>query len=590
MKLSLKNQVLLVMVITFVISFAVLNIVHYRNTKQNILNDRVNEARNIRNILMATRRVYHHQFLESGIPLTDKTIGFLPAHALGKISKDFTNWSNSGMSFNNVSDRPRNPNNAADALELEAMEYFRGNKEEKERMVPFTDENGHSYYHFSMPIYVEAYCLKCHGEKENAPAAIRSRYDSSYDYQVGDLRGVMSIKLPLDEIEASMSRNLIYIGLTYLITLWVVLFLVYILVHMRILKGLDKLIAASSKISQGDLGIVLPESGQDEFDKVALAFNSMARFLQQRESEQQNIQQQLETVLNKLDVMVYVADISTHELLFVNQYAIDAIGEVPQPGEKCWEFLQQGQTEPCRFCTNDCLLDDQGNPGQVVVWEFQNTVNQRWYECRDQAFFWSDGRMVRLEVAVDITERKQTLKNQGEQAAIWNSLMTSTREGILGLDMQEVCTFCNPAALGMLGFKETSHIVGKNIHHLIHYKYADGKDYPQSRCRIIVAMENGKTEYVENEVFWHADGHAIPIVYHATPIREDNVVTGVIVTFEDISKQLETDKILRNRMLELEQFNQLAVGRELKMIALKQEINKLLREQGEAEKYRVEEE
>jgi hypothetical protein len=53
---------------------------------------------------MATRRVYHHQFLESGIPLTDKTLGFLPAHALGRISKDFSNWTDGKLYFNNVSD------------------------------------------------------------------------------------------------------------------------------------------------------------------------------------------------------------------------------------------------------------------------------------------------------------------------------------------------------------------------------------------------------------------------------------------------------------------------------------------------------
>src|SRR5690606_12954324 len=41
------------------------------------------------------------------------------------------------------------------------------------------------------------------------------------------------------------------------------------------------------------------------------------------------------------------------------------------------------------------------------IWEFQNTVTGRWYQCRDQAITWSDGRLVRLEVATDITERKR---------------------------------------------------------------------------------------------------------------------------------------------------------------------------------------
>jgi len=590
MKRSLKTQILLIMAITFVTSFIVLNIVQYQSTKNRVLNGLVNEARNVRNILMATRRVYHHQFLDSGIPLTDKNIGFLPAHALGKISKDFTNWTSSGLSFNNVSDRPRNPDNMADELELEAMAYFRVHIEAKERIVPFIDKQGQSYYHFSMPIFVETYCMQCHGEKENAPAAIQARYDSSYGYQLGDLRGLMSIKLPSHEIEATMWRDLFEIGAIYLATLLSCLLSIYLLLRSRIFKGLDELTESSSRVAQGDFNFTLPATGQNEFDKVLSAFNLMASSLQKRETEQQRLKKQLEVVLNKLDAIVYVADIASHELLFVNQYGIDAIGGEFHEGVKCWQYIQKEQSGSCDFCNSDRLLNSAGKPNEVVVWEFQNTQNQRWYECRDQAFQWVDGRMARLEVAVDITERKLVDKKQREQAAIWSSLMNSTSEGILGLDRQGLCTFCNPAGMLALGYRHLSDLQGRNMHHLIHYCYADGTPYPEHLCRMGLVMETRQADFVDGEVLWHADGHAIPVEYHATPITESgNNVVGAIITFEDISERLKTDKTLKQRIKELEQFNQLAVGRELKMVELKQEINQLLREQGEQEKYQVDE-
>ena len=53
------------------------------------------------------------------------------------------------------------------------------------------------------------------------------------------------------------------------------------------------------------------------------------------------------------------------------------------------------------------LLDAAGNRQESVVWEFRNTINGCWYECRDQAIRWTDGRMVRMEIATDITERKR---------------------------------------------------------------------------------------------------------------------------------------------------------------------------------------
>ena len=110
------------------------------------------------------------------------------------------------------------------------------------------------------------------------------------------------------------------------------------------------------------------------------------------------------TILDSLDAMVYVADMDTYELLFCNKYGRDIWGEIQ--GKTCWQALQEGQDAPCSFCTNDRLLDEDGNPTEVYVWEFQNTIDKRWYQCRDQAITWADGRIVRMEIATDITERK----------------------------------------------------------------------------------------------------------------------------------------------------------------------------------------
>ena len=110
------------------------------------------------------------------------------------------------------------------------------------------------------------------------------------------------------------------------------------------------------------------------------------------------------TILNSLDALVYVADIGTHELLFFNDYGQTQWG-APE-GRRCWEVLQKGQQNPCDFCTNPKLVNEHGEPSGVYVWEFQNTHNGSWYQCRDQLIKWPDGRLVRIEIATDITERK----------------------------------------------------------------------------------------------------------------------------------------------------------------------------------------
>ena len=112
----------------------------------------------------------------------------------------------------------------------------------------------------------------------------------------------------------------------------------------------------------------------------------------------------LRAVLDNLDALVYVSDFETHELLYMNAYGRKIWGSID--GRKCWEVLQDSAS-PCDFCTNHLLIDSAGSPSPPHIWEFQNRLDQRWYQCRDQAIPWIDGRLVRLEIATDITERKE---------------------------------------------------------------------------------------------------------------------------------------------------------------------------------------
>lgn len=115
-------------------------------------------------------------------------------------------------------------------------------------------------------------------------------------------------------------------------------------------------------------------------------------------------QQKLLKILNSLQAIVYVADMQSYELLFVNRYTRKLFGDIE--GALCWLSLQKGQTGPCPFCSNDKLIDKNGRPKGEIIWEFRNTRNNRWYRMMDRAIEWVDGRVVRLEIATDITDLK----------------------------------------------------------------------------------------------------------------------------------------------------------------------------------------
>jgi diguanylate cyclase (GGDEF)-like protein len=112
----------------------------------------------------------------------------------------------------------------------------------------------------------------------------------------------------------------------------------------------------------------------------------------------------ISTILNSLDALVYVSDMDTHDLIFVNDYGEKTWG-LPL-GRKCYQYFQSGQESTCNVCNDPKLLDHDGNPTGVHIWEFQHAATLRWYQCRDQAVKWVDGRYVRLEIAIDITESK----------------------------------------------------------------------------------------------------------------------------------------------------------------------------------------
>jgi PAS domain S-box-containing protein len=133
---------------------------------------------------------------------------------------------------------------------------------------------------------------------------------------------------------------------------------------------------------------------------------TISEITEQKQAEEIRIQnERLSQVLNGLDALVYVIDMITYEIIFINTYGQNIWGDIK--GKICWQTIQAGQTGPCEFCTNGKLIGPDGNPTEGVGWEFQNTSDKRWYDCRDRAIYWPDGRIVRMEIATEITRRKE---------------------------------------------------------------------------------------------------------------------------------------------------------------------------------------
>ena len=110
------------------------------------------------------------------------------------------------------------------------------------------------------------------------------------------------------------------------------------------------------------------------------------------------------TVLDSINADVYVADMHTYEILFMNKHMKDSFG-ADFVGDICWKVFRN-QSEPCRHCAKDKLLGPDGKANGAVVWESQNPVTGRWYINHDRAINWDGERLARLQIATDVTDIK----------------------------------------------------------------------------------------------------------------------------------------------------------------------------------------
>lgn len=164
-------------------------------------------------------------------------------------------------------------------------------------------------------------------------------------------------------------------------------------------------------------------------------------------------------------------------------------------------------------------------------------------------------------VAVGVTHtlvRRHLAGRDSVERAIQDSearfrlLFESVGEGIYGVDTRGRCTFCNPAALRILGFASDREVLGRDMHRLIHHTHADGTPYPAESCPIYRTFRSGLGVLGVEDDFHRADGTTVPVEYRAHAIRRHGEILGAVVTFVDIAprRQLEDDMHLRDRALQ----------------------------------------
>jgi PAS domain S-box-containing protein len=260
----------------------------------------------------------------------------------------------------------------------------------------------------------------------------------------------------------------------------------------------------------------------------------------QAEDALKKANERVTTVLDSLNSMVYVSDFQTYKVLFVNKYAQTNYDKSDVIGKICWQTLHNGQTGPCHFCTNKQLITERGQATEVVTWEFEDTVYNRWFYVQDRAIPWIDGRLVRLSVYTDITSRKRALEALRKREAHLQAIFENAAAGIMLANAEGRFISCNLKWLEMTGYKS---------HEITELSYLDithPDDIEISRQHFEPLTVNLIDSYQIEKRFVRKNGHFFWADVSVTVIRNQNEifesVVGVIV---DITKRKQVEEALR---------------------------------------------
>jgi signal transduction histidine kinase len=114
--------------------------------------------------------------------------------------------------------------------------------------------------------------------------------------------------------------------------------------------------------------------------------------------------ERFETVLDSLDVSVYVTDLESNAILFANLRAREVFPNL-MVGKYADPFEEGFVESPSTRYPAPTLLDANGQPGDVFIDELEHRATGRYFLTRTRAVRWVDGRVARLTTLGDITDR-----------------------------------------------------------------------------------------------------------------------------------------------------------------------------------------
>lgn len=126
------------------------------------------------------------------------------------------------------------------------------------------------------------------------------------------------------------------------------------------------------------------------------------------------------------------------------------------------------------------------------------------------------------------------------------AVLEAAGEAIVGLDRKDRITFINRAVTVMTGFTPED-LIGRDFHQTLHHTKPDGTPYPAVECPHYNAVRAGIASDLQEERLWRKDGSHFIATCRATPIIDDQEVSGAVLVIQDIAGLKESEEV-RNEL------------------------------------------
>jgi len=249
----------------------------------------------------------------------------------------------------------------------------------------------------------------------------------------------------------------------------------------------------------------------------------------------ENERKQFLSLLDGLRDSISVTDPVSHRVLFQNRTNKELFGDIT--GQICYETFYRLE-KPCQNCKSDMeLLRNKSNV--LIAKEKLHPVLKRWFGHYSKFITWTDGKPVRLGMALDITDRKSAELALAESEKRYRSLVENFPSAIAELDKKGNIIYANKTAFKMTGYTDRDIKDGLGIDKLI-----AAEDLPRAKANISKLLEN-HTGKENNYKALKKDGTEYFVEVHTNLVKDNNdEIKGIRALILDITDRIDMEKKL----------------------------------------------